>query len=75
MKAIVYGGPGKKSWTDVLEPSIVNPSDAIVRVDTTTICGTDLHILTADVPAVQEGRSWATKAWEPLPRWGPPSPP
>lgn len=56
MKAIVYGGPGKKSWTDVPEPSIVNPSDAIVRVDTTTICGTDLHILKGDVPAVQEGR-------------------
>ena len=56
MKAIVYGGPGKKSWTDVPDPSINNPSDAIVKVDTTTICGTDLHILKGDVPAVQEGR-------------------
>ncbi|MBA4102073.1 MAG: alcohol dehydrogenase, partial [Arthrobacter sp.] len=56
MKAIVYGGPGKKSWTDVPDPSIINPSDAIVKVDTTTICGTDLHILKGDVPAVQEGR-------------------
>lgn len=56
MKALVYGGPGEKSWTDVPDPVIVNPTDAIVRVDTTTICGTDLHILKGDVPAVEEGR-------------------
>lgn len=56
MKALVYGGPGRKSWTDVPDPTIRNPGDAIVRVDTTTICGTDLHILKGDVPAVQEGR-------------------
>lgn len=56
MKALVYQGPGKKSWTDVPQPVLLNPSDAIVRVDTTTICGTDLHILKGDVPAVQEGR-------------------
>lgn len=56
MKALVYGGPGKKSWTDVPDPVITKPSDAIVRVDTTTICGTDLHILKGDVPAVTEGR-------------------
>ncbi len=56
MKALVYGGPGKKSWTEVPDPGIRNPGDAIVRVDTTTICGTDLHILKGDVPAVQEGR-------------------
>ncbi len=56
MKALVFDGPGKKSWTDVPDPSIQNPTDAIVRVDTTTICGTDLHILKGDVPAVQSGR-------------------
>ena len=56
MKAIVYGGPGRKSWTDVPDPTIQNPGDAIVKVDTTTICGTDLHILKGDVPAVREGR-------------------
>ncbi|HEY8296335.1 MAG TPA: alcohol dehydrogenase catalytic domain-containing protein, partial [Micrococcaceae bacterium] len=56
MKALVYQGPGKKSWTDVPQPRLLKPSDAIVRVDTTTICGTDLHILKGDVPAVQEGR-------------------
>ncbi|WP_284974919.1 zinc-dependent alcohol dehydrogenase family protein [Arthrobacter sp. efr-133-TYG-104] len=56
MKALVFGGPGKKSWTDVPDPRIITPTDAIVRIDTTTICGTDLHILRGDVPAVQEGR-------------------
>lgn len=56
MKALVYGGPGQKSWTDVPDPEIQNPSDVIVKVDTTTICGTDLHILKGDVPAVTEGR-------------------
>ncbi|MCU1576689.1 MAG: alcohol dehydrogenase [Microbacteriaceae bacterium] len=56
MKALVYGGPGKKSWVEVPEPKIVHATDVIVRVETTTICGTDLHILKGDVPAVEEGR-------------------
>jgi alcohol dehydrogenase len=56
MKALVYNGPGEKSWTDVPEPRIQNPTDIIVRIDTTTICGTDLHILKGDVPAVTPGR-------------------
>jgi alcohol dehydrogenase len=56
MKALVYHGPGEKSWTDVPEPQIQKPTDVIVRVDTTTICGTDLHILKGDVPAVTPGR-------------------
>ena len=56
MKALVYGGPGLKSWTDVPDPTLQSSTDAIVRVDTTTICGTDLHILKGDVPAVTVGR-------------------
>ena len=56
MKALVYGGPGIIGWQDVPAPVILRPGDAIVRVDTTTICGTDLHILKGDVPAVQPGR-------------------
>jgi alcohol dehydrogenase len=56
VKALVYGGPGKKSWVEVPEPKIVHATDVIVRVETTTICGTDLHILKGDVPAVEEGR-------------------
>lgn len=56
MKALVYHGPGKRSWDDVPDPVLVDPTDAIVRIDSSTICGTDLHILKGDVPAVTEGR-------------------
>ncbi|MBZ0112482.1 MAG: zinc-dependent alcohol dehydrogenase family protein [Thermoanaerobaculia bacterium] len=56
MKALVYHGPGVKAWEDVPDPELKLPTDAIVRVDTTTICGTDLHILKGDVPAVTDGR-------------------
>ena len=56
MKAVVYHGPGKKSWEEVPDPVLQDPTDAIVKVETTTICGTDLHILKGDVPAVTEGR-------------------
>ena len=55
MKALVYSGPGEKSWTEMPDPTIQRTTDAIVRVDTTTICGTDLHILKGDVPAVRPG--------------------
>ena len=56
MKALVYKGPGQIAWQDVANPKIQNPTDVIVRIDTTTICGTDLHILKGDVPAVKAGR-------------------
>jgi alcohol dehydrogenase len=56
MKALVYHGPGKKSWDEVPDPKLIEPTDAVVQVDTTTICGTDLHILKGDVPAVTDGR-------------------
>jgi len=56
MRAMVYHGPGQKAWEEVPRPEILSDSDAIVRVDATTICGTDLHILKGDVPAVTDGR-------------------
>jgi len=56
MKALVYGGPGLKEWKEVPNPKIQKPTDAIIKVETTTICGTDLHILKGDVPAVTPGR-------------------
>jgi alcohol dehydrogenase len=56
MKGLVYHGPGSKSWDEVPDPGIVDPTDIVVQVDTATICGTDLHILKGDVPAVTEGR-------------------
>src|ERR1700722_13712453 len=56
MKALVYHGPGSKAWEEVAKPKLQADTDAIVRVDATTICGTDLHILKGDVPAVTDGR-------------------
>jgi alcohol dehydrogenase len=56
MKAVVYDGPGKRAWDEVPDPEIREASDAIVRVEATTICGTDLHILKGDVPSVEPGR-------------------
>ena len=55
MKALVYHGPGERSWDTVPDPVIIEPTDAVVRIDTTTICGTDLHILKGDVPACKPG--------------------
>jgi alcohol dehydrogenase len=55
MKALVYHGPGKRSWDSVDDPGIVDPTDAVVRIDTSTICGTDLHILKGDVPETTPG--------------------
>lgn len=56
MKALVYHGPGRKAWETVADPKPIDPTDVVVQIDTTTICGTDLHILKGDVPSVEEGR-------------------
>lgn len=57
MKALVYQDPGVKVWTDKPVPLIDKPTDAVIRLLHTTICGTDLHILKGDVPAVTPGRT------------------
>ena len=56
MKALVYHGPGRRSWEEKPRPRIKDATDAVVRITTTTICGTDLHILKGDVPSVTDGR-------------------
>ena len=60
MKALVYRtlghGPARPSWEDKPYPLIKEPGDAIVRITSTTICGTDLHILKGDLPTVTDGR-------------------
>ncbi len=56
MKALVFLGAGKRAWQDVARPTLKDPTDAIVRITTATICGTDLHILKGDVPSVTKGR-------------------
>jgi alcohol dehydrogenase len=62
MQALVYHGPGKKQWESKAGPTIERATDAIVKVDTATICGTDLHILKGDVPAVTDGRTLGHEA-------------
>ena len=56
MKALVYGGPGQRAWQAKPRPLVRDPGDAVVRITTTTICGTDLHIMKGDVPTVTAGR-------------------
>ena len=56
MKAVVYHGPNEKSWDEVPDPELIDPTDAIVAVDATTICGSDLHILKGDLLEVTPGR-------------------
>jgi len=56
MKALVYHGPGKKSWDEKPMPTIIDATDAVVKITKTTICGTDLHILKGDVREVTNGR-------------------
>lgn len=56
MKALVYHGPGNISLEEKPKPTIRDATDAIVKVTKTTICGTDLHIMKGDVPAVTNGR-------------------
>src|SRR6201996_8237551 len=55
MRARVYRGPGQRAWEEAPDPEIPDEGDIIVRVDATTICGTDLHILAGDVPEVTPG--------------------
>jgi alcohol dehydrogenase len=56
MRAMVYHGPEQVALADVPDPEITDDADVIVRVEATTICGTDLHILAGDVPSVRSGR-------------------
>jgi alcohol dehydrogenase len=56
VKALVYHGPGQRAWEEVPDATVSEPTDAVVRVDAVTICGTDLHILGGDVPEVTAGR-------------------
>jgi len=56
MRALVYHGPNDKSWDEVPDATLTDDTDAVVRVDATTICGSDLHILKGDLPEVTPGR-------------------
>jgi alcohol dehydrogenase len=56
MEALVFRGPGKRTWETRQMATIQAATDAVVRITTSTICGTDLHILKGDLPAVTAGR-------------------
>ena len=56
MRGMVYHGPGKTNWEEKPRPPLQESTDAIVRITTSTICGSDLHILKGDVPGVVDGR-------------------
>jgi alcohol dehydrogenase len=55
VKALIYHGPGQRAWETAPDPTIKDPTDVVVKIDTSTICGTDLHILKGDVPEVTPG--------------------
>jgi alcohol dehydrogenase len=55
MQALVYHGPGERGWDTVPDPTIIDATDIVVRIDSSTICGTDLHILKGDVPETKPG--------------------
>src|SRR5437588_8668739 len=55
MKALCWYGKHDVRVENVPEPKLTNPHDAIVRVTTTAICGSDLHLYNGVVPEMKEG--------------------
>jgi alcohol dehydrogenase len=55
MRAIAYRGPGEVELTEVPRPTLLEPTDAVVRVTLAGICGTDLHVIRGDFPGVAAG--------------------
>jgi 2-desacetyl-2-hydroxyethyl bacteriochlorophyllide A dehydrogenase len=55
MRAVVYAGPRRVEVRDVAPPGPPKDGEALVRVSTSGICGTDLHLISGDVPDVDVG--------------------
>ena len=55
MKALTWQGTGKVSIETVPDPTIIDPTDAIIRVTATCICGSDLHLYDGYMPTMKEG--------------------
>jgi alcohol dehydrogenase len=55
MRAVVCSGPGRVEVADKPEPRILDPTDAIVEVSVTSICGSDLHLLDGKTPGMRIG--------------------
>src|SRR5215475_13158465 len=56
MKAVVFHGVGDIRLDDVPEPAIEQPTDAIVKITTAAICGTDLHFIRGTAPGMKRGK-------------------
>ena len=55
MKAVCWQRTHRVSVEDVPDPAILNPRDAIVRITSTAICGSDLHLYDGFIPTMQSG--------------------
>lgn len=55
MKALIYASPQTPRLVETKKPTIQNPTDAIVKLVHSSVCGTDLHILNGDVPTAKPG--------------------
>jgi alcohol dehydrogenase len=55
MRAVIYTGPGQVALADVPAPTVIEPTDAVVKVALAGICGTDLHVVRGDFPGVAHG--------------------
>ena len=55
MRAVVWRGVGDIAIEDVPEPKIQDPTDAIVRLTASAICGTDLHFIRGTMPGMKKG--------------------
>ena len=55
MRAVCWEGTGKIQVETVPDPAILNPRDAIIKVTTTAICGSDLHLYNGCIPTMQKG--------------------
>ncbi len=55
MKAVCWHGVGDMRVENVPDPTILNPQDAIIKVTTTCICGSDLHLMNGMVPGMVSG--------------------
>src|SRR6201991_4064964 len=55
MRAVTFQGTGKMTVETVPDPKILNPRDAIVKVTSTCICGSDLHLYDGYISAMEKG--------------------
>ena len=62
MRAVIYNGPRDVSVSDVADPKIERPTDAIVRIAATNICGSDLHMYEGRT-SFEKGKVSATRIW------------